>query len=88
MAGQNFGTWDLPAHWASALINGDESGLDADDIAALEAFTADMVEEFGQCSAVDCGGEHYEDFRRYHDASSYGVLACNVLPFTFDMRKV
>ena len=85
--GQDFGTWDLPAHWASALINGDDSGLEHDDKQALADFTADMVRQFGTCDPVDVGGEHYTEFRRYHDASSYGVLACNCLPYTFNMKQ-
>ena len=77
--------YDLPAHWAAALINGDDSGLDEDDVEALEAFTADMVAEYGQCWAIDCNGE--PSFTAYHDAKPYGVLACETLTFTFDTTR-
>ena len=77
--------YDLPAHWASALINGDESGLEPEDSEALEAFTADMVAEYGQCWAIDCSEE--PSFTAYHDAKRYGVLACETLTFTFDTTR-
>lgn len=76
-------TFTLPQHWACALINGDETGLDDADSAALEAFTADMVAQYGQCWALDCGDE--VSFTAYHDAQPYGVLACDCVEFTFDV---
>lgn len=75
----------LPAHWASALINGDESGLEPEDCEALEAFTADMVAEYGQCLAIDVSED--PSFTAYHDAKPYGVLACETLTFTFDTTR-
>ena len=35
----------LPTHWASALINGDLSGYDDDDLEAIRLFTADMYRD-------------------------------------------
>lgn len=71
----------LPSHWACALINGDESGLDDDEQKALDLFVAYMVKRYGACHCVDVG----EDcgFTRYHDAEEYGVLACDVSGFIF-----
>ncbi len=60
---------------------GDESGLEPEDCEAFEAFTADMVAEYGQCWAIDCSDE--PSFTTYHDAKRYGVLACETLTFTF-----
>jgi hypothetical protein len=77
-----FTTYELPQHWASALINGDDSGLDEDDIERLNEFERDMVKEYGKCWCVDVEEEGY--FKTYHDARKYGVLACNVAIFTFD----
>ena len=76
---------DLPTHWASALINGDMSGYDDGDIAALDAFTDDMVKEYGQCWAVDMAEDDGGDFRTYHDARRFGVLACDVTTYSFDI---
>lgn len=71
----------LPTHWASPLVNGDESGLEDEDQAQLEAFTADMVRTYGSCHCVDVSDD--TEFMRWHDAAPYGVLACDVAEFTF-----
>ena len=76
-------TMELPAFWASALINGDVSGLDDEAEIALDKFTAYMVAEHGQCWAVDVSEE--PSFTQWHDAKCYGVLACDVCVYTFDV---
>ena len=76
--------FDLPTFWASPLINSDTSGLEDDDNAALEAFTDYMVEAYGQCWAINCGDDK-GNFMTYHDARQFGVLACDVLTYTFDI---
>lgn len=73
----------LPAHWASALINADPSGLDDDDNAALDLFEGWMIKEFNQCWPIDCDEE--PQFERWHDAARFGVLACDTLTFSFDV---
>lgn len=75
----------LPRHWACALINGDESGLEDDDAKALNRFADWMIDEYGSCWCVNVDEEDCEDFRRYHDATDFGVLACDVATFTFDI---
>ena len=70
---QNIIVYELPEHWACAIINGDDSGLDADDKQAL----ADFMEKEGNPNIVDCTGEGY--FSHNNDA---GTLACNVLEYT------
>jgi hypothetical protein len=74
-------TLELPVHWACALINSDESGMDDEDIAALNAFVDDMVRNYGSCHCVDVSEE--TGFSRWHDAAQYGVLACDTAEFTF-----
>lgn len=70
-------TYWLPAHWASALINGDLSGLDEDDEEALmRVLAGEQLTE-----PIDCGDS--PEFRKHHDAQPYGVLACDCLEFTF-----
>lgn len=71
----------LPTYWACALINGDESGLEDEDTAALEEFVDDMVRTYGSCHCVDVSEDH--EFMRWHDAAQYGVLAADVAEFTF-----
>lgn len=74
-------TMRLPDFWASALINGDISSLDNDDIMKLNNFSHFMVHNYGNCNAVDCTDEPH--FSKYHDATNFDVLACDVLDFTF-----
>ena len=57
----------LPSHWAVALINGDESGMDDDDCAALNTFVDDMVRTYGSCHCVDVSED--TQFMRWHDAA-------------------
>jgi hypothetical protein len=77
----NLETYTLPAFWASALVNGDRSGLEPADIAALDAWLAQTFPHGANC--VSCGDKE-SDFRWRHDASPH-VLACNVSEYTFDV---
>lgn len=70
-------TYKLPAHWASALINGDFSGLEEEDEEQLMRVIAGE----GLPDPIGCSTE--PEFMKYHDAEPYGVLACDCLTFTF-----
>jgi hypothetical protein len=70
-------TYTLPAHWASALINGDFTGLEDDD---EEALTRVIV---GENLPDPIGVSEEPEFRKYHDAQPYGVLACDCLEYVF-----
>ena len=72
----------LPAHWASALINADSSGLKDDDEAALNAWFDATFPHGAHC--IDVSEE--PEFTRWHDASQY-VLACDALTYTFDVTR-
>lgn len=63
----------LPAYWASALINGDYSGLDDDDAKMLDAWLKREKPGF----AVDAEDEH---FAHRNDA---GTLPGDVMTYTF-----
>jgi hypothetical protein len=76
-------TYLLPSHWASALVNGDVTGYEEDDLNAIILFTDAMVRCHGRCWCVNVDEE--ESFTHYHDARRYGVLACNCTEFTFDV---
>lgn len=71
----------LPAHWAVALTYGEDDSLSDEDTAALEEFVDDMVRTYGSCHCVDVSED--TQFSNYHEASHYGVLACDVAEFTF-----
>ena len=76
--------FELPTHWACALMYGDDSGLDESDIAAIERFTAHETRDGKSLHLLEVKDNHGGDFRRYHDATRYGVLACDVSEFVFD----
>lgn len=75
-------TLELPTFWACPLAYGDTSGLTDEDEAALDAFIADNP-NLSFASIEDGEGS----FRWRHDASRYGVLACNVADFVFIIRE-
>lgn len=66
-----------PSHWASALINGDESGLEPRDVKALARFL--KRQGLHESACVDC--EDY-GFTQWHDASPE-CLACDCQTYTF-----
>jgi hypothetical protein len=72
----------IPAHWLSAIINGDESSFDyyddPQDYAAYQEFCA---QEIGSAT-VSIDYEEESSFYRYHDAQPYGVLACDCVKAT------
>lgn len=70
-------TATLPSHWASALINGDFSGMSEADEAEL-AHILDLNPEWNQ--PVDC---EEVGFCWAHDATPYGVLAGDCSKYTF-----
>ena len=76
-----FETYSLPDYWASALINGDDSGLHDQEKNELLAFTNWMIEKHGRCEAVTCADEGH--FTKWHDATHLGVLACDAVEYTF-----
>jgi hypothetical protein len=73
--------WTLPSHWASALINDDRTGLSDDDETTLDSVLAEIGPDW---YCVGVSDEPY--FTRLHDARQYGVLACDVLDFTFNCQ--
>ena len=78
-------TFELPVHWATALMYGDESNLDESEVESIESFIDWMEEKYGACWLLNVDDESW--FSRYHDASDFGVLACEVTNFTFDVTK-
>lgn len=73
-----FVEYTLPSHWASALINGDHSGMEEAEEAELLAFI--KAERPGYC--VGCGDEEF--FSACHDAMEF-ALPSDCLVFTFQV---
>lgn len=69
-------TFDAPAYWASAFVNGDTSGLEEADLADFEAWCAENPE---LCNVVDCSEESW--FGQFH-FDSQGTLGCDLLTYT------
>jgi hypothetical protein len=78
-------TFVLPTHWATALNYGDETGLENEDIEALNAFHHWMLAKYGGCRCLEVGSDRW--FQRLHDATEYGILPCDVSEFTFDVTE-
>lgn len=69
-------TYTLPAFWACALINSDESGMNYEESEALEEWLE--AYDVGACVGVSDS----EFFAPWHDAIYY-ALPCSCLEFTF-----
>jgi hypothetical protein len=72
-------TLDVPQHWLSAIVNGDESSFDyyddPVDHKAYKQFCAGELSDGWSISAYESEGQ----FSRSHDATAYGVKACAVV---------
>ena len=69
-----FETYDLPAHWASYLINGDCSGLEPEDIELCDTKTKDL----GSC--VDVSEDTF--------FGQFNGLGCDLATYTFRLDEV
>lgn len=82
MANFNSVEYRVPAHWISAIVNGDETSFtfcaDQKDYMAYIRFVESEV--LGAIVEV-VSDEPY--FSSHHDASTYGVLPCDVLDCIF-----
>lgn len=72
----------LPAHWASAIVNGDETGMDDADAAAFNAWIEWFQAECGTILTCDVFSDEPQ-FVKYHGATRHGVLACMCHQYTF-----
>ena len=70
-------TYRLPAYWASYLINGDATGMEDAEMAAVDAFVKSVAPAY----PVSC--ENYSVFDRTHDAFSFLPYAGATEEFTF-----
>lgn len=77
--------FELPVHWAAALINDDTSGFEPEEEEALNRFIDWIVLEYGQAWCVSVGDDIY--FSNIHDATSFGIGSCDCSVFSFDVTK-
>lgn len=68
-------TLQLPSHWASALVNGDFSGLSDVEKKELNGFLSENP-HLGSC--LDCSD--------VSELARYEGLLCDVLTYTFPVR--
>lgn len=69
--------FNLPANWASYLINNDDSGISLEEKAQADQFLKENKLSF----PVSCGETSW--FSGFHDAVKITQLATNVLSFNF-----
>ena len=74
-------TLNLPDFWATALFYDDVSGFEYEDEKPFQEFCQWMQKHYGTSEPVDMDKE--PNFLKYHDATQFGVLACNVHEYTF-----
>jgi len=65
-----------PAHWAPALVNGDDSGLDPEDAKAAADWTASLAP--GHVAGTE---EEGPGFLRWHDAAPFAPYAADCAAF-------
>lgn len=66
-----------PAHWASFLINGDDSGLSPSDLADAEACVRHLCHLYGSAHVCDCSEPEF----RWR-AGDYGNKAGDYCTYT------
>ena len=74
-------TLNLPDFWATALFYDDVSGFEYEDEMQFQEFCQWALKNYGTSEPVDMDEE--TSFSKYHDATKFGVLACNVHKYTF-----
>ena len=70
---------DAPAYWASALINGDESGMEESEVSEMEAWL--KAEDLTEADCVDCGEE--SGFGQFYFRVQGRNLGCDLVGYTF-----
>ena len=76
----NTAFYQLPVHWAPALINDDWSGLEEHDEEQIMSFLFNELAGEGVCITLDSDQEAF--FMKHHDAYLYGCKACDCYNYT------
>jgi len=69
--------FQIPAQWAEALLNNDETRLENVTKQELQAFRQFMYHYVETGDVLSMGQSPY--FSKHHDARPYGVLPCDVV---------
>jgi hypothetical protein len=84
----NVHSFDLPQWAVTPLLYGDESGIDEDDIYALEQFLKDKIETLPNYDLGHWGSVPEETFfTQCHDMRKYDVLACECVTIEYLIPK-
>jgi hypothetical protein len=77
-------TYTLPEYWASALINGDYSGMEDSEIGEIEDFISNKIQpnHYFMCIEADFDTKQ---FKPYNDANNMGG---DVIDYTFDVSPL
>lgn len=78
-------TYELPTHWASALLYGELDGFDEEELDQIKSFEDMMVARYNGCWCIEVS--NWRSFQREHDATQFGVLATDVSTYTFDISE-
>ena len=70
-----------PSHWASAIVNGDYSGLSPDDVRDLNTWLANSALSFCDCVSCDDAG-----FMWRHDATDVTRTGADCQTYTFQVE--
>lgn len=73
-------TFKLPAYWAAAIFNDDTTYLSDAESEKLDSVLEALQGEYEMFDVIDVSED--VEFSKYHDASAYGVLACDVCEYT------
>ena len=79
MTNTNTTFYQLPVHWAPALINDDWTGLEEHDEEQIMSFLFNELAGEGACITLD---EKESFFMKHPDAKPYGCLACDCYNYT------
>lgn len=79
-------TLTLPAFWASYLINGDATGLDDAEQAAVDSWLVDQIADIAGFNPNCLSCSDYAEFTAAHDAIGY-ALPCECLEFIFPIAE-
>ena len=78
-------TLELPDFWANALFYNDTSALGYEDKKQFEDFSYWLWIHYKTPQPVDMEKELH--FSKFHDATRFGVSACNTRRYTFLPNK-
>jgi len=71
-------SFTAPSSWASAIVNNDYSGLEPDEVSALNTWLAENRLSFRDCLTCEGAG-----FMRRHDAYNQFPYAADCQTYTF-----